>query len=269
MNVRSVNFALLRFWFWSAPWDLWGTWAAYSLLAVVQVIRLRDASGLGQDALAIYFPVMLIPVLGDRVFFNLSFRPPVAKPALPYGEFLLTRPISRRRIQCFFGGIYVALVLAPILMVLVFALRSPDLRLSLHHGTHGSTEAFERLADYQAQFPQSTILPGPYGQGHDLLIPRANLLAAGWLLGAATLVAVETLVFLQLRFPYGRKFVRYPFTVLLLICSVLAQFRSTDRIPEHLFFFFCRHWAWVALGTVVLAFLGMRKVAQAAAEIEA
>jgi hypothetical protein len=269
VKARSGNFALLRFWFWSAPWDLWGTWAIYSMLAVVQVIRLRDASGFGHDALAIYFPVMLIPVLGHRIFLNVSFSPPVTKPVLPYGEFLVTRPISRRRIQYFFGGVYVALVFAPILMVLAFALRSPDLRLSLHHGTHGSTEAFERQADYRAQFPRSTILPSLDGGGRDLLIPSGSLLAAGWLLGTATLVAVETLVFLQLRFPYWRKFVSYPFTILLLICSLLAQFRSTDGIPEYLFFFFCHHWPWFALSTIVLAALCLLKITQAAAQIEA
>jgi hypothetical protein len=257
------TWALLRFSFCSTRL-IWLFLGVLGLFCVTHFFDLNDLRGFGR-ALAFTIVIFYVYFIGIQ-FLGLGKKDGAR---LPHAEFLLSRPVMRRQIQQYYAAFYYFLVLVPLLVSLGLSLLNPDLYLSLHHGTTGPTEALDKLAYYQAQFPQSKILHDESGKPKELLIPNGSVLVVAWMLVSVTLVALEIIIIFQSPPGWWRKAGMGPVTCALLICTVLATFPRTDDIPEKIFFFFSHHWEWFTLATVALAVLVFRTAGKHAAEIEA
>jgi hypothetical protein len=256
------TWALLRFSFGSTRL-IWLYLGILGLFCITHVFDLNDVRGLGR-ALSFSVVMLYIFIIGT-LFLGLGKKEGAR---LPHAEFLLSRPVMRRQIQQYYAVFYFLLVLAPLLISLGVSLFNPDLYLSLHKNVAGPTEALDKLAYYQAQFPQSEVLDDESGNPKELMIPDGSVLVVTWMFVSATLVALEVIIMFQSRPGWWRRLGIGPVTFAVLLCTFLAPFPRTNGIPEKIFFFFSHHWEWFALGTVALAVFVFRTVGKHAPDIE-
>ena len=116
------------------------------------------------------YPIMFCGLLGMHFFTRgTGWAGTASEWLIPSGEFLLTRPISRRTSYFSLMFLYFIVLLSPCALDIVVTMVEPDLRVSFYHGKTQSTEGADKLSLYQVQFPNSSLIRMPK-EGHDTLI---------------------------------------------------------------------------------------------------
>jgi hypothetical protein len=254
------------------PAGLWMFIGVYFVVSGAHLPELYYASGIGRT-FSTYVLVLYVCLIGNQLFGKSRiFGPKTGKFGLPCAEFILTRPFERRRVQRFFCGFYLGIVLLPVLITGALMLGDPDLPVALHPQNRPPgmlQDAFARVSDYQAQFPGGTVRSVPDSSEKVFVIPHGRLLAVGWELGMMLLVTSETLLRFQsrlgLRWP---KLEFGPITIAFYIITLAAQFRATNAWPDQAFYFFCHHWPWFALGVAAYVTWAWRVIARDGSELE-
>ncbi|HWB61030.1 MAG TPA: hypothetical protein VG733_16165 [Chthoniobacteraceae bacterium] len=153
-----------------------------TMVAVSQCLRATLLSAdSGMDAMlriswtTIYFSIMI------GWFFYSEWKPGARGSffmPLPHGEFLLSRPVTRREAWMARGCMCYALMLAAPLLDLCLTLLKPDLRFYLFHGHDLHNEATDKLPQYLAAFPGSAVIHDPASRSDTLVAPWGYMLFA-------------------------------------------------------------------------------------------
>ena len=263
--------SLMGFVLGNRPWALWVLTVAY--LGVLSLSLFDSSSGLEPALHGWFLPVIFTACLGFSLFVG---TPQTGdgniRPSLSHAEFLLSRPVTRRRFYFACALPFLLIIFLPLLALIVLATRHPDMDLSLYHSAKQSTEAFDKLAFYRDQFPDSAILSDTHGQREFLRIPNGLLFKSAWELWLITLAALGTqVVFLA---PPPSRHSKWVTCVLLspflipLIFLLFPDFSKHFSITESLFLFFHRHWESIGLATLALLVLVQLFAWKRAKEIE-
>lgn len=237
----------------------------YLLPALIFVIPwiswIGDGTTSGLDITMLTSPGMLFGLIAGLTFLwssqtNMGWALPNN---MPHAEFLLTRPVVRRRLCVVCLSIFYVIVLTPSVLALAVTAFRPDLRLSLYKSATQSTEAADRQTVYEKGFPFTYVEPGK--NRLVLVAPHGLLYAKAWQLATVTLAAI-LLQWLLFRRQQERRFAKYaPIAILwFFLLPVFAFVFRRDlatRMFESFFFFFVQNF-WLCLIVLLAGFVSMQ-----------
>lgn len=237
----------------------------YSLPALIFVIPwiswIGDGSSSRLDITLLTSPGNLFGLIAGLTFLwssqtNMGWALPNN---MPHAEFLLTRPVVRRRMCVVCLSIFYVIVLAPSVLAVAATAFKPDMRLSLYKSDTQSTEAADRQAAYEKGFPHTYVEPGK--NRSTLVAPYGQLYAKVWQFASVTAAAL-LLQWLLFRRKQERKFAKYiPILImwLFLLPTLAFVFRRDLVMPvfESVFFFFVQNF-WLCLIALLVAFVSMQ-----------
>jgi hypothetical protein len=260
MKSLSVVLALLRFNLRMLPWRIWLIVALATLwqLWLGKAIGVNDWLVSGGRTTGLGTMWILYCAFIASLFFEV--RDGSGGGLIPYGEFILIRPILRRTAYFTSIPLYFILILVAPLAAVIAGSPHPDLRINFYVGTAPDVSA-EQIKFYQNQFPDSAVVhDNPRFQvgGYDktLVIPSGALLIARWDVFVALGIALILQMRMLFRSPsknmfgsfFGILFGTYFLAWLVLIMMFPPLRPPLGPTPyEYAFFFFARYPAlsWV------------------------
>lgn len=240
-----------------------GAWLMGGLaLSMAGFTCLLDVEASGIATTLRQFTSLLFSVLMGAMFFSqgAAGAGPGKLSSIPHAEFLLTKPISRRKAYTLGVALCFLFMISAQLMGMGLSFLHPDLELSLSHDKTQKTEAYERLEAYREVFPESKIVKNPRSNHDTLLIPHGQRLVQGWFLWLAILLflGLQLLPLLEVS-PKFRTGMLSFFYVIVVVSLFLYAGKS--EALERGFFVFARHWTLISLITLA-AFLLVQRYAQ-------
>ncbi len=183
-------------------------------------------------------PVMLAFSLGLILFMGLRGVQPdwrALSNGIPFSEFLLVRPVTRRQAYGAVAALFFLLVLVPVLGAWAVAGLDP----ALHIRTFGPGADAAAVA---AAFPDSSV------QGKEVVVPNGKSLIQGWQLWLVTLGATAAQFLFLL--PLPMKVFRFVMVAPMALYFAGSFWHPLE--PNTVFACFTRHWPVLAAGTLAL-----------------
>ena len=250
--------SLPRFYFRTISPLLWLYLFPALIFVIPWISWIGDGSTSGLDIAVLTSPGNLFGLIAGLTFLwssqtNMGWALPNN---MPHAEFLLTRPVLRRRMCVVCLSIFYVIVLAPSVLALGATAFKPDMRLSLYKR---DTQSADRQAIYEKGFPHTYVEPGK--NRSTLVAPYGQLYAKAWQLASVTAAAL-LLQWLLFRRKQERRFTKY-IPILLMWLFLLPVFAFVFRrdlaiiVFESVFFFFVQNF-WLCLIALLAAFVSMQ-----------
>jgi hypothetical protein len=261
--MRNSTAPLFYFTLKTAPL-VWGYLAINTALVLFMNLLHMESSGLDailQNSWTTIYLAMMVGLL----FYNES--KPGARPTsmvpLPYGEFLLTRPFTRRSAWTARACVCYAVILAVPLLNLCLSFLKPDMRFFLFSNHNTTSEAAQKLPQYLAAFPGSAVIEGPKHGENTLVAPWGYIMlaTAQFLFAAIATLALQLFALAQL--PSKLKVGLFVGSAI----AVLLAFQWTS-IVEPCFFIFTRHWLIITPAVLASIIAAQWLAAKSASNLE-
>lgn len=185
-----------------------------------------------------FLPVMLAFSLAVILFMGMRSAHTDGKllsNGIPFSEFLLVRPVTRRRAYGAVAALYFALVLIPAAGAWAAALLHPSLHI----------QAVGPGADAAAV---AAIFPDAVAQGKEMVAPQGKALIQGWQLWLVTLGALAAQALFLV--PLPMKSFRFVMFVPMVVYFTSSFWHPLD--PGAAFAFFVRHWPALTAAALLL-----------------
>jgi len=268
MNPRRLFLTLFSFNARLLPANVWFIVAVFIFMAMIPLVvpllmheKLHTGTENGFSSGLSNFSLIYGAMVGMLYLSPGAGTPGQPFSLVPTGEFLLSRPVSRRAVYVPRLALFFLLLVSSPLLKICAVLPDPDLRLTLYHSKNSDSEAYDRLDLYRDQFPAGYVTRLPDTYGDTLVIPQGALLIALWQLWLAFAIAlalqVATVVPSTPKLQTGL-LIAISLSPALLVCLNLNG--KHPMFTEYAFFFFAHYSLLVTLLTLA-AFLLVQRLA--------
>lgn len=261
MNSIRTFLPILRFSARSIPLLLWVITGFLIYTPFLVMFDWNQGEIRGFEAHLFSPSLFIFPVVVGRMFFKeLRSSPSEGYLAIPFGEFLLARPILRTQAYLPRVALCFAFVLSAPLVNLGLSLRQPAMQLYVYQ----DTDASKKLAEYQAAFPNSSLITKGNANHQTLLVPAGYTLVACWQVFLTAIIALATQASLFLKRSRMMGLIFAPFLILLI--SLLLFLPDGLALVGRSFLFFASHLAVTAALSFALVvgvqWLALKKVSK-------